>query len=89
MLLRSKLLTLDAGTGRQRPRDDDESVIVIGGGSAQHGGDGITRSSSAIAEGQHIAPAARRIHVEERIIAAAQSVRIGCEHRTPEIPDVG
>jgi hypothetical protein len=58
------LLTLDVGRGRQGTRDDDESVIVSCGRSGQHGGDGITRPSSAIAHGQVDVAAAGRIDMK-------------------------
>jgi hypothetical protein len=60
--LRSTLLTLgDAGSGTQRPRDDDESVIISSGRFSQHGGDGITRPSR---DGQHEVAAAGRIDMK-------------------------
>ena len=80
---------MDAGSGRQRPRDDDESVIVSCGRFSQHEGDGITRPSTAIAERQITVAAAGRIHVEVRVVTTAQLVGVGSEHRTPEIPDAG
>ena len=82
------LLTLDAGSGRQRPRDDDDSVVVSCGRSGQHGGDGVTRPSSATVLGQLVVAAAGRIHVEVRVVTTAQLVGVGSKHRTPAAPSM-
>jgi len=86
VLSRSMLLTLDAGSGRKRPRDDDESVIVSCGRPGQHRGDGVTRPSSAIADGQVDVAAAGRIHVEVEIgIAVRKQGSSGIEHRLTQL----
>ena len=81
----SMLLTLDASSGRQRPCDDDECVIVSNGRFGQHGGDGVARPRR---DGSTQAAAAGRIHVEGEVgVALRKQGTCGSEHRLLQMKD--